>query len=779
MCPLKTLFLFILLASPALIGNDNNLAGRVVDESGTPLADVRIMLRRVDSTAGVSTVSDTGGRFQIQTGPGDYVVEAVREGFYTIRDRPIEVTGTSEDLEIVLPRLQQTSESINVSGSAASVDSQDTTRERHLTGRQIVDIPYATSRDFRNALRVMPGVLHMPGGRLSFDGGMENQVLYTLNGFNIGDPVTGQFTTRLPVESVRSVDYASGRYSPEFGKGSSGVLAMQTTNGDDNFRFSATNFVPGIETQKGLHIGTWSPRFNVSGPIHRGRAWFSESIDGEYSVAVVPDLPRGQDRMTRLRGSSVFHGQVNITPSQILGFDFVAGYENAPRTGISALDPISTSVDRGSRQYFASLKHQMYFTRGIVLDVGYAGTAIRSYERPQGDGMYVITPEGRNGNYFLNATRRSRRDQVLASVLAPSFEAAGSHQIKTGIDIDAVHYTQQAARTGYEYYDHAGRLTRRTTFGGPGSLSIGNLQMSSYVVDVWRIRPTLTVEAGIRQDWDELVRRFLLSPRVSASYELFANRNTRIAGGYAVVRDASTLTMFAQALDQYSSTVTFDVNGQPVGPPALTLFETEGRHQAPRYRNLSFGLEHRFTPQLRLTFSALRRRGDNGLTYTAMGRDGAANILKLTNLRRDSYDSVALTMHHTFGKDYSWMVNYTHSRALSNSVVDLNIDQLSRVMDNFGPLPWDAPHRLLSWGYLPAWSPNWALAYLLDVRTGFPFSVVRETGEIVGPVNSRRFPTNFELNVHLERKFRLGRYRFAVRGGLNNVTNALNATGLN
>jgi hypothetical protein len=94
-------------------------------------------------------------------------------------------------------------------------------------------------------------------------------------------------------------------------------------------------------------------------------------------------------------------------------------------------------------------------------------------------------------------------------------------------------------------------------------------------------------------------------------------------------------------------------------------------------------------------------------------------------------------------------------------------------------LSWDAPHRLLSWGYLPAWNRNWAIAYLLDVRTGFPFSIVKDTGEIVGSVNSRRFPINLGLNVHLERKFRLGRYRFALRAGLNNVTNSMNATGVN
>ena len=137
----------------------------------------------------------------------------------------------------------------------------------------------------------------------------------------------------------------------------------------------------------------------------------------------------------------------------------------------------------------------------------------------------------------------------------------------------------------------------------------------------------------------------------------------------------------------------------------------------------------------------------------------------LTNFRRDVYDSFSVTFHQTFGRDYSWMANYTRSRALSNSVIDVSVDQRLQVINNFGRLSWDAPDRVLSWGYLPAWSRNWAFSYLLDLRTGFPFSIVRDTGQIVGTVNSWRFPVNVRLNVHLERKFRLGQVPFRLARG--------------
>jgi len=243
--------------------------------------------------------------------------------------------------------------------------------------------------------------------------------------------------------------------------------------------------------------------------------------------------------------------------------------------------------------------------------------------------------------------------------------------------------------------------------------------------------------------------------------------------------------MFARSLDQYSVTTIFGVDGNPVDTPGMTVFRSGEDYRAPRYRNLSFGFEHRLASQFRISASVLRRRGYQGFTYAAAGplsmpyTAGSAAAFELTNLRRDVYDSASFTVQQTFGRDYGWMVNYMKSRSLSNAVIDLSIDQPLHVVNNLGRTMWDVPHRLLSWGYLPGWSKNWAIAYLLDLRSGYPFSVIRDTGEVVGMVNARRMPVNFGLNVHLERKFRLGRYRFAIRAGVNNVANAMNPSGVN
>src|SRR5215469_14991171 len=167
-------------------------------------------------------------------------------------------------------------------------------------------------------MKLMPGVIQDANGGLHFAGSSENQVLYTLDGFNVGDPVTGNFATRLNTDMVRSLEYSSGRYSPEFGKGTAGVLAINTEMGDDKLRYEATNFVPGVDSKTGLHLGTWTPRFGIFGPIVKGRAWFSESLDAESSTTVVPDLPPGEQRTTSLRVGDLLRTQVNLTPGNVL-----------------------------------------------------------------------------------------------------------------------------------------------------------------------------------------------------------------------------------------------------------------------------------------------------------------------------------------------------------------------------------------------------------------------------------------------------------------------------
>ena len=125
------------------------------------------------------------------------------------------------------------------------------------------------------------------------------------------------------------------------------------------------------------------------------------------------------------------------------------------------------------------------------------------------------------------------------------------------------------------------------------------------------------------------------------------------------------------------------------------------------------------------------------------------------------------------------MASYTRSSARSTNVVDRNIDEPLIVGNNQGPLPWDAPHRLLSWGFLPTYWKDWSIAYLLDWRSGFPYSAQDERGRVVGSVDDHRFPAFFEWNLFVERRMTIRGYRVGLRAGYINVTGRQNPNVVN
>jgi hypothetical protein len=670
-----------------------------------------------------------------------------------------------------------------VEGSAQPVDLDQNSSVKSLSGLNVLNIPYPSTRDIRNSMKLMPGVVQDAGGGLHFSGSAENQMLYTLDGFNVGDPVNGGFATRLDVDMVRSVEYASGRYSPEFGKGSAGVLAIKTEMGDDTLRYTATNFIPGVDTRSGLHLGTFSPRFGIFGPIVKDRAWFSESVDGEYDVTVIPDLPKDQQRTSSMRGGELLRTQINLTPANILFASFLANAWSARETGLGPLDPPSTTLSQRTRTWFYSVKDQIYLSHGVLLELGFGEDRVFGRRIPQGHDFYEITPFGHRGNAFADVTQTSRRDQFLANLFLPAFQLAGRHQLKIGSDLDRLNFSQQAVRTGYEIFGLSGDLIQSTTFGGSGLLNRPSAEMSSYLLDAWRIRSNVTADIGVRQDWDELVRRTSLSPRLAIAWSPFAARNTKITAGYAVTSDQSNISIFTQPLDQYAINTTFLPDGTSLRGPLRTIFTLgDQRLEAPRYRNWTVQLDHQLPSKIQLNANYLRKRGDRGFTYAnplAPAEPlppGVDTILSLTNLRRDNYDSVQVSLRQPLGTQYEWMASYTRSRALSNSVLPLSVDQTAMVSNNVGPVPWDAPNRILGWFYLPTPWQKWAVAGLLEMRDGFPFSVQNEFGSIVGAVNSYRYPMYFDLNLHLEYRFRFHGARLALRGGFNNLTNHKNYT---
>lgn len=765
------------------------LTVRVEDGTKAPAAGVRVSLQAGDTVSAAYT--DPTGIATLQVpAAGPLLLVAEKEHFYTLREARREYAPGTE-IHITLQRVNEHAESITVAAASSAVSMDSTSARQSLSSQTVINVPYPNTNDFRSALRSITGVVRDNRGGIHWNGAAEDQVLYTLNGFNLNDPLTGRFESRLSVESVQSVEATTGNVAAEFGKGSAGALAVRTNTGGDSFRPMATNFIPGFENRKGLMIGDWQPRLGLSGPIRRGRAWFSQTADLLYNNTVVRELPKGADRYSGWRLNDLSSLQVSVTPSNVFSASLLANIWSSARTGLTAFDPIETTIDRRTRQWFFTAKDQVYFRNRALLEFGYASNRTFSREIPQGHAMLRFTVDGKRGNHYIDAARAASRDQVLANLFLPSFQAAGVHQWKTGVDLNWLDYHQDLRRTGFENYSNSGQRTRRTVFGGSGRLERSNTEVAAYLQDSWRVRANILVEIGLRADWDRLVERWSPAPRFGVAWAPKRWADTKLYAGVSRIFDATNLRLFSRPLDQYSLTTYFAPEGEVMRGPALQLFQGARVLARPRASNWNAGAAHTWRNGLSMQVDWARRLGSRGFTYGAvddaeppawaagLGARQVDAIYQLDTFRRDRFQSVAVTVRHVIRRQYEWAGSYTRSRALSNAVVDVAAEDPTTVYQNAGPMPWDAPHRFMGWGYLPMPFKNWALAYFADGRSGFPYSTQNEFGRITGGVNAQRFPLFFELNVHLERRFLFRNHRWAFRAGVNNITDRINPDSVN
>lgn len=762
------------------------VSGKVLDENGVAVAGVEVLVEGPEGFTPARALSDKAGQFKISLErAGEYRVHAAREGFFQLKNAAVTFQEGDNETVLTLNHLQEFAESVDVTYSPPAIELDQPAERKQLNTLEVLTVPYPAPQDLRNALPLFNGVIQDAAGRAHVNGAAAEQTNYSLDGFNISDPVTGRFESRINIETVQALELETSRFSPDKGRASAGSLDIKTKMGDDRWRFGGTNFIPGISIEGGLHVNKWTPRLEVSGPLARGRAWFHNGFDAFYNVDIVSGLPQGQDRVTGLTASNLSRFQVNLTPANILTTSFLVNYANSRRNGLSFLNPAETTTNRNQDLYMSTIRDQITFHNGALVDVGFADTRGMVRQLPQGNQVYQITPFGSRGNYYVNQDRHFYRQQWSSNVFLPTRQFFGSHQVKFGVDFEREAFHQLSTRHDYEVLRVDGSRSRYVTFAGSGFEQKRNFEGAQYVVDHWSPRDTLSVEAGLRTDWDEVVREVLWAPRISAAWAPKALPDTKFAGGYGLFFDALTLGMLARNQDQVSLSTFYGPDGAFLRGPVETGFlVNQSLLRAPRFRTLSASVDRKLPLDLYGRIGWTDRRGENGFTFIGQPGTGVSPIggfYQLANSRRDRYQAVEFSVRRTFSQ-FEWRAGYTRSSSRTNAVVDYSLENPIFGPQAPGPLPWDAPNRFLAWGWAPLPQrlfPSWLqfavrdtdIACLVEYRTGFPFTVVNDEGLMVGAPNRLRLPGYFNINLHFERKFRALHYLWAWRFGFNNITN--------
>jgi hypothetical protein len=694
---------------------------RVTDETGAPVASALVVLAHT-SRAALQKETDYAGQCEfVDVEAGVYQLRIEKEGFFASITDDFSVYD-SFSVEVALNHQQEFAETVDVIDSTKRIDPAQTALTQKLDYKDILNLPYPTTRDIRFALPFIPGVLADSTAQIHVNGSETYQVFDQLDGFNITDPVSGRFELRVSADALRSVEILSSRYSAEHGKGSGGVLSLNTGMGDDRLRFSATNFIPTVQDRRGLSLNDWTPRATLSGPIKRDKAWFFQAADAEYKLNVVSELPEGEDRSSSWRWSSLTKGQINLSPTNILNAAILINRQHAGNAGLSRFDPVETTRDESGAAYLVTAKDQAYLANRMLVEVGVALSRFREDEAPQGSQPYTVHPEGTSGNFFETANSLSRRVQIIGDITFPSFVYHGRHELRSGVDIDRITYDQFFDRRDIFILREDETLTRRVSFLNSPRFEKNNLELSGFVQDRWSVSDCLLLETGVRLDWDQIVRGIAVSPRLSATYLLGGDHQTKISAGIGLFHDATSLELITRPLSGRRFDSFFDADGETqIGPPIETSFEViEQSLKMPRFINWSIGVERKLPGDVYLQVNVLQKRGFDGFAYES-GADNVVspgqNSFVLRQNRRDRYDSFEITARKSVKAGYSLFASYVRSSARSNAVLDFTLNNLIIAQQAGGPLGWDAPNRLLSWGWLPL-IKGFDFAYSIDWRDG-------------------------------------------------------------
>ena len=798
---MRSLLLTLALVCTAAAQSATTSTITVTDENGVAVPSARIFLQS-PTLAVLHCQTDFSGRCPLPSLPsGTYQLRVEREGFYALEEPGAQITRGSS-IEVSISHQQEVREIMDVHESPPAIDPAQVSAQETINGLDIINIVYSGTHDFRNVLNFIPGVVQDQYGQPHIAGAQTYQTLTLLDGFNVTQPANGQLLIRVSTDAFRSIQVEPSREPAEAGKGSGGLLSLNTGIGDDHFRFAATDFIPPLQNKHGWRFDQFLPRFTFSGPVEKGKVWFYNAFDGEYDNLVYTALPVNADNDYIWRLGNLTKLQTNITARNIFTGSFLANYLHDQYAFLSPQSPQLSNPKDVETAYVASAKDQHYFAGGQLLETGLAFVEYSSELNPYGSLPYFLNPSTAGGSYYLDDDTHARRWQAISNLFLPPRQWHGSHDFKVGGDLNRISYDAQFARQPISFLSGTNTLissdlclsaprnanfpcTRYSSFSAAPRHQQYNTETTAYAEDRWLLTDRLLIAPGIRLDWDEIVRHAVISPRLAGTYVLDSSGNTKLSAGIGLVYDATPIYLIARP---YAGTRrdTFYSIPNPVctvncvtttGPVETNFTVNSGRLQVPRFINWSLALEKKLPASVYLKAEFLDRRGTRGFVYDTPGIATTGDYL-LYNTRDDHYDAVQFTLRHNFRESYMLMGSYTRSSSRTNQALDFNVDSPILSRQQPGPYRWDTPDRFLSWGYFPLFQlpvvHQLEVAYSLEARTGFPFNLLTDQQQLTGKPGAQRFPDYISLNLQLEKRFHLFGYYLAVRGGFDNITGRCN-----
>jgi len=515
------------------------ISGIVRDPQGAPVQGAKIRAKSVDTNQGRETATNERGEFllaNLNAGPYSLKVEAA--GFAGKEYSELLVGAGQSVFQKVELRLSSVSERLEVVDEAPVLDVSATTSAVAF-GYERMEHSSAQGRNYVNFVLTAPGMAPAQGqstGRspaaswnANNDSGFVSNGIRSRNnsvsidGSDNRDETTGAIRVSVPLEMVQELRIAGTTVSAELGGAAGGVVNIVTRSGSNalhghaeflfqNEALNARNPEFGISGRPRMR--RWQPGASGSGPIKRDKTFFAAAVE--------------MYREDCDEWSEGFNGFRNP-------FSFRAGERNYQYS--AKVQHIFNNVHSGSLRYAYSLgrvkegvqgieNHSDYTSRGssrigdhgfvATLSSAFRATLLNNFTFQYGRRALELTPNSRDPFVeipgVLSFGQGWRLDQQRSE---GHFEAVngltwivGRNTVSVGASVHRVNFDGRLANRfgGIAVYPtFASYLAKQPDF---TVRAIGNPQtaysttpLGFWINDRWQARRGLTIEAGLRYDY--------------------------------------------------------------------------------------------------------------------------------------------------------------------------------------------------------------------------------------------------------------------------------------
>ncbi len=547
-------------SAQAVSVNGGSIQGTLSDPTGAVVPNATIVVKSTDTGLVKNLTTDSKGFYSVgPLNPGAYTVTATAAGFQTLNVQTVVRTGTATDGNFKLT-LGDTSQSVEVTAGALQINTDQTSVSDVITRQQIDALPI-NGRNFLDVAQVEPGVILQSGesfdptkagySAISVSGVSGRTTRILLDGQDITDETVGTTIVNVTTGAIdefqlnRSTQDVSGEVT------STGQVLVATRSGTNsihgqlfyNFQDHRVGFA---RTTNGFDTPFQRNNFGgeVGGPIIKDKLFFfadSERIkqDNQGAATTSPtfaaiqaqypsipspfrdtfsvgrldyNAPKGIHLFARVfyEANSAFsnYGDLyslyntrNNVPGINGGADFTTGkFTHSFRVGYEKFHNLLGDGTAGLTTLYNPIPN---VTLLDATDNFYAGP---NFLAPQGtfqsdkqfryDGTWTkgshTVKFGANLNYILGGGFAAFYGASLYTVFGPASLLAGGN---AGDPVNG--YSAEL----YVLGNGNGSFTEKPGFGLAGG-GVHDWRSAAYVADTWKVKPSLTLVAGLRWSVD-------------------------------------------------------------------------------------------------------------------------------------------------------------------------------------------------------------------------------------------------------------------------------------